>query len=213
MVCHCGCDAGEGGAAELPAVLTGWQEPDPRLAALDDVRRLELRQPLEPEAGPLHLAMAELPGLDGLVRLPDVRRDDRHGVLQRDAWHRRVEQALHELQCSLLPAVGALLREPTCAAHGEVGAGWVRDHQVELRQVEIEHVALVVRARLVGREQVAAHGVVATLDERVADGSAVFASDEDLHDVTLGAMANTITMRMANAHAAMTTPRLRAGVP
>lgn len=65
--------------------------------AFDNVRRSQLWQPFEPEAGRLSLAMAEHPRLNDLVRFPDGGADDTDRVLDADHWYRRIHQNLDEL--------------------------------------------------------------------------------------------------------------------
>src|SRR5690606_13149249 len=128
----------EEAAALLPAVRRRRHAMNARLAALDDVGRHQRRQALEPQAGPLRLAVAELPWLDRLSRGPVVA-----NALLRVPVHHRVLDA-YPLDRSI-PAraeqVGALIElgphigerparrgnaQPADAAVGEPGAGRMR---------------------------------------------------------------------------------------
>src|SRR5690625_7072221 len=78
------CHARIAPAADLPSVRAWGSVVDSRLASIDNGCRLQERQPFEPEAGGLCLAMPEHPLLDDLIRLPPKRLQDGHRILYDD---------------------------------------------------------------------------------------------------------------------------------
>lgn len=163
---------------------------DAGLPAVYDIRRLEWRQAVEPEAGGLDLAVAELPGLNDLILtaaddLPAVLVDD--GVLDGNQRYVGVEEPPEELRGlghlgppDIVPAaVGPV--QPSDAAICEEGARGMEDRQIPAVVQMVQDIALDMRTRALRRQEIAGDGIMAGLDEGVADGAGKFAADECFH--------------------------------
>jgi hypothetical protein len=57
----------------------------------------------------------------------------------------------------------------------------VGNHQVPWIVDDVSHVPLIVRARSIGREKVAGHGFMPSLDEGIPDGARILTGYEDSH--------------------------------
>lgn len=64
-----------------------------------DSSRHKRRKVLQPEACCLALGVAELPGLNRLVRFAHAGRDAANRILQRDTWDRRRHEFIYEIEC------------------------------------------------------------------------------------------------------------------
>jgi hypothetical protein len=74
--------------------------------------------------------MPELPRLDDLVRLADLRRDDADRVLERDARDRRGQEQAHEVERLLLLARFSWnQRAPLTARCVQGGCAIIRSHR------------------------------------------------------------------------------------
>ena len=71
---------------------------DTRMPPLDYIGRLEWRQALEPQASRFDLTMTELPRLDDLVGLTNLRGDDPYGIFNGDARNPARHQPADELE-------------------------------------------------------------------------------------------------------------------
>jgi hypothetical protein len=152
---------------------------DPGVSALDYVRRLELREVLEPQARRLDLSVPELPGLDYLVGLTDGGADLPDRILKSDVGDGRGQKAPHEIQGILLRSLAS--RPPTSTTHSEIGAGRVRNQQIVVR-ARIEYPKrvghMVARRIRFGRQQIARPRIVATSQERIPDHARELASNQ-----------------------------------
>lgn len=136
----------------------------------------------QPEAGFLGGVVAELVGVDVLVRRADVGGDAADGVLNGDAGDGGGHEQAHEVEGVLGElGVAEAAGGPVHAAGAEVGAGRVGDEEVPAVVQDVANVALVVGAGDIGGEDVAGHGVVSESAEGVPDGTGGFAGDEDFH--------------------------------
>tara|TARA_R110000868_G_scaffold129642_1_gene338713 strand:+ start:429 stop:851 length:423 start_codon:yes stop_codon:yes gene_type:complete len=68
-------------------------------------------------------------------------------------------------------------------ADGYVSTRGMEDPHVPIVAKNIAHVALVVRAWLLGGQQIAGHRIVTARYKCVADGSAIFTRDQDFHSL------------------------------
>src|SRR5690349_9967588 len=166
-----------------PAPLTRAVRPrhpvNPSLSTFNAMRRVQRRQVLQPQARCLRLAVPELPRLDDLIRLAHARRNHTDRVLDGDAVDGRGHEQLHEPDRVLL--LLALLLEPPSSADAEVRTGREGDHHVPAVVQEIAYVAQQVRLTAFARQDIAAHGIVASFTECVTDDTGELAGDEDLH--------------------------------
>ena len=124
-----------------------------RLPAVNNVRRHQIRQILEPQTCRLSFAMPKLPRLNDLIGLANVTANDANGVLQRDTWYGRRKQRFHEFQCFGL--LHTLLPKPAGTAYGKVGTRRVRDHQIPLAAQQDADVSLMVWPWALARQKVA----------------------------------------------------------
>src|SRR3990167_535028 len=156
--------------------------------ALDDFRRYEFRQTLEPETSGLHLMMAVVVRLDYLVRLSPHRGKVAYGVLHSHSRDIRVVEFLYESyglltvffsQPCFVPV--AFFIEPDRARGSEISTRRVSYHQIPAVADDVEYVALIVRTRNVGRQKVAGQGIVSALQEGVTDSAGVFTGYEHFH--------------------------------
>src|SRR6185295_4387085 len=119
----------------------------------------------------------------------------------------RVRDVHEEVMRRLLPPVRLLLLPVPRAAHGEVRAGRMRDHQVPAIAEVLPNVAhLVVVVAVFGRHDVARPGVVPQRSKGPANGSAELACDQDSRAFTswvaLGARARAAMAMKSHARRA-----------
>ena len=157
------------------------------LPSFHDVRRPKLRKPFEPEACCLRLAVPELPWLDDLIRLPDLRRDHGYRVLDCNPGDRRGHKKTDKIERPLLPTVRDLLCEVPRAAHGKVSAWRVRDHHVPAHAKKVADIAPDVEvAVVVAWQKIAGERVEAAFTKRLPDDAGKFAGDKNAqlaHDI------------------------------
>lgn len=152
---------------------------DASLSPGNNVRWIERREILQPKASGLGFAVAELPRLNDLIRLPNAGGNDRNRVLNRDPRDGRRQQEPDKLKGRGLFRL--LEREPPRTASGKVRARRVGHHQVPAIAKYIANVTLVVGAGNIGREKIAGHGVMTRSGEGIADAAAVLAGYKDSH--------------------------------
>ena len=146
-----------------------------------NIGRPEWLQTLEPEAGSLNLTVAELPGLEHLIRLAHLGADDRHGVFQRDHRNRRGEQSAHEIKRLLLDTRLTFGREMTSTRHRQMCARRMAHHQVPTITDDVKHVTSVVVTWHLSGKQIAGHGVMTASSKCITYPTGVLASNQDSH--------------------------------
>jgi hypothetical protein len=97
--------------------------------------------------------MAELVGLDDLIRPTNPTADHRHWVLQCYAWDGCIHQRLHKLQRFRL--FDLLAMEMAGTADRKVGAWWVGNHQIPPVTQNLADITLYVRPAILGRQEIA----------------------------------------------------------
>ena len=107
--------------------ISGY-ETGTRMPPLDYIGRLEWRQALEPQASRFDLTMTELPRLDDLVGLTNLRGDDPYGIFNGDARNPARHQPADELEC--LGLLRFLLLEPSGTGYRQMRAGREGQHHV-----------------------------------------------------------------------------------
>jgi hypothetical protein len=159
---------------------------DAGLPAIYNLGWMKWRQAVEPEAGGLDLAVAELPGLNDLILFAP---DDFTGVFVHDGIfdgnHRyagvekpqeELRGVLHLMPPDIVPAaIGPV--KPSDATICEEGAWWVKDRQIPAVMEMVQDIALNMRPGALGRQEIAGHGIMAGLYEGVADSAGKFAAD------------------------------------
>ena len=157
------------------------------LPALHDVRRLKLWEPFEPEARCLRLAVPELPRLNDLIRLPDLRRDHGYRVLDCNPGDRRCHEKTDKIERPLLPTIRDLLCEMPRAAHGKVCAWRVSDHQIPAQAKQIAYVSRDVEKTVVfAWETITRPRIKPAFAERLTDDAGELAGNENAqlaHDI------------------------------
>lgn len=143
LISHRFCDAMEGSAAFLPSVRAGGHPVNPVLSPVNHVGWGEVGEVLQPQAGGFGFAMPELPGLDDLIWLSDLRADDADRILYRNMLDRSLHKRLYEAQSLFLLCL--LVLEPPGARNGQVRARRVSNHQIPVVVDDVHHVALVVK--------------------------------------------------------------------
>jgi hypothetical protein len=149
---------------------------DAGLPSVYDIGRLERRQAVEPEAGGLDLAVAELPGLNDLILSAA---NDRPGVFVHDGIfdgnHRYagVEKPQEELRGILHLMPPDLVPAAVC----EVCAWRMKDRQIPSVVEMVQDIALDMWPRPLCWQEIAGHGIMAGLNEGVADSAGKFAAD------------------------------------
>ena len=117
-----------GAAAFFPAIRARRHPVNLGLTTLNANRWHQTRQVLQPKACGLHLPMAELPGLDDLLRWGNRGANHTDWVLDTPAW----DWCGHQ-QADKIKGFGLLLLLPmkmTAAADGQMGAGRMGNHQI-----------------------------------------------------------------------------------
>ena len=102
--------------------------------------------------------MAELVGLDDLIRLTNPAADHRHWVLQCYAWNGCIHQRLHKRKS--LRLLHLLAMEMAGTTDRKVGAWRMSDHQIPLVTQNLANVTLYVRPAILGRQDVATSRIV-----------------------------------------------------
>jgi hypothetical protein len=102
--------------------------------------------------------MAELVGLDDLIRLANPTADHRHWVLQCYAWDGCIHQRPHKLQRFRL--FHLLAMEVAGTTDRKVGAWRVSDHQFPPVTQNLADITLYVRPAILGRQEVATPRIV-----------------------------------------------------
>lgn len=166
---------------------------DARCSALDDFRRHEQRQVLQPQTGALDLAVPELPWLHGLCRLLIVadallRVPVHDRVLDRDALDRRVPQ-VGEQRGALVKFAPHILQRPAGRRNGQPAdaavakprAGRMRhDHQIPAVVENVPDIADDVLVRsILGRQQIAGPSIMAAAGEGSTDDARELAGNEN----------------------------------
>jgi hypothetical protein len=150
--CHCVCHPDQGARPFLPPVRARACVMNAGRASFDDVGRFEWGKILEPEACGFGFAVAELPGLNDLVRFAPACGHDANGILDCDLFNGRIGERHKEIDSRLLLCLFPL--EPSRATDTEVRAGREGNHQVPAEAQQMCHILLkvVLSAALAGQQ-------------------------------------------------------------
>lgn len=146
-------------------------------ATFDDGGRNKVRQILEPQAGCFNFTVAEHPGLNNLIRLPDSTANDTDRILQSDAIGGCAQKVANELQCSGL--FNQLILKPTGSTNSEVCAGRMPNKQIPLAFKQGQDIAPDVIAPPFCWQQVTRDSVMPSCDKRIAHDPTEFTGNQD----------------------------------
>lgn len=151
----------------------------------DKIGGYEWRQILQPQAGGLRERVAELVGLDRLIGVSPALIELSYGVLNRNFFNSSIPQAIHKFRSLIRHQLTFWKFPPTCPGPAEVGAWGMGNHQVPPVGQLAEHVALNMRPRTFGGQQVAGYSIVPARYEGIADGAGEFTGYQDSHTIGL----------------------------
>src|SRR6516225_1181080 len=100
------------------------------IATINNIGGNKFWQVFQPQACGLCLAMPELPWLNDLIRLADLRAYDADGIFQGNLLDRCVEKPAHKSKRPLLFRFS--VPEPPCTRDCKIGAGRMSDHDVPI---------------------------------------------------------------------------------
>jgi hypothetical protein len=115
--------------------------------------------------------MAELVWLDDLVRLPPEIRHYANRIFYAFFWRFRIGELDEELYGPLLSTIASLFGEPSRPTGRQMLTGRMSYHQIPTIIQMLQNVTLNVRARLLGRDQVAGYGIMSSGQECIPDSS------------------------------------------
>ena len=147
--------------------------------------------------------MAELPWLDNLVRLADLRAYDADGIFQGNFLDWCIEKSAYKGKRPLL--FWFSVPEPPCTRDCKIGAGRMSDHDVPAIAQEFKNIPPDVKLVIAFTwKKITRPEIMSTGAECIADDSREFTGDETFHDSLTIKIASTtptvaIPTRIKNA--------------
>ena len=171
-------------------------------ATINNIGGNKFWQVFKPQAGGFCFAVAELPWLNDLIRLADLRAYDADGIFQGNFLDRCVEKPAHKSKRPLLFRFSVL--EPPRTGNCKIGAGWMSDHDVPAITQEFKNIPPYVKFIIAFTwKKITRPEIVSMGTECITDNSRKFAGHETFHDSLTIKSARTmptvaIPIRMKN---------------
>ena len=160
-------------------------------ATINNIGGNKFWQVFKPQAGGFCLALPELPWLNDLIRLADLRAYDADGVFQGNLLNRCVEKPAHKAKCPLL--FWFSVPEPAGTGNCEIGAGWMSDHDVPAITQEFKNIPPYVKFIIAFTwKKITRPEIVSMGTECITDNPGEFTGNETFHDSLTIKIASTM---------------------